>query len=83
MTKQEKAQIINEALSKSELAQRKQATAEITPDGRIQYKMLAQSNVGRDYFIRVSFAEIIGQMYGEDMRRIHKQFSSKPLKSYP
>lgn len=74
MTKQEKAQIINEALSKSKTALKNQAAAEVLPDGRIQYTMQATSYLGHSYSIKVPFAKILNQMHGEDMRRIHKMF---------
>jgi hypothetical protein len=70
MTKAAKAQMINEAISRSEYAQSKQAAAVILPDGCIEYQM---SN-GR-YMMRVSFAEILNTLHGQDMRAIYAAMS--------
>jgi len=71
MTKQEKVNLINEALRRSSWAQEVQAVAEVLPAGRIEYRKL--SNGGR-YMVKASFREMLALMHGEDMRRLHQQF---------
>jgi hypothetical protein len=67
----EKAQMINEALKRSEFAQEKQAIA-VLAGNRVEYWMVASNS---RYTVRVSFAEILNTMHGEDMRRIHAAFT--------
>ena len=71
MTKQEKADMINEALSKSNIAQENQAEAYLNEDGHIRYRMLYKAATG-PYFGRATLREMLNLMWGEDMRRIYK-----------
>jgi len=70
MTKIEKANLINKALQRSEVAIQKQAEAVILDDGRIEYRML--SGNGR-YTMKASFREMLGLMWGTDMRNLKQQ----------
>ena len=77
MKKTEKARIINEALAKSEWAQEKQAEAFITEDGRLEYRMLAKSSCGHDYFVKATYREVIFLLHGSEMRRLNALFSKR------
>lgn len=68
MTKAEKAQMINKAITRSNWAISVEAKAEITEDGRIQYSMITRPI--RPYRIRVSFRKIMSLLQGQDIRAI-------------
>ena len=74
MTKTEKAGIINEALAKSDLAQEKGAEAFITEDGRLEYRMLAKSSCGHDYYVKATYREVIRLLHGTEMQRLNAIF---------
>lgn len=69
MTKQDKVNMINEALGRSNVAQARQAKAVILEDGRIEYQLLAGN--GR-YMMKATFREVFRLMHGEDMRAIKR-----------
>jgi len=76
MTKQEKVGMINEALSKSNIAKEKQAEAYLNEDGHIRYHMLYNAATG-PYFGKATFRQILSLMWGEDMRRIYQAIHGK------
>lgn len=71
MTKQEKIDMINEALSKSSAAQKVQAEAYLNEDGHVRYRKQYKAATG-PYFGKATFEEMLSLMWGEDMRRIYK-----------
>ena len=75
VTKQEKVELINQAIKRSPVARAKSAKAEILKDGRLEYTMLGKTASGREYRMKVSFSKILGLLHGEDMRRLHRLFS--------
>ena len=70
MKKGDKVKLINDAIARSSTAITKQANAHILSDGRIEYTMLAPN--GR-YTIKATFKEILGTLWGDDIRNILKQ----------
>jgi len=71
MTKQEKVQMINKALQRSETAIELKAEAVILSDGRIEYHKLAPNH---RYMVKATFREMLGLMWGKDMRELHRLF---------
>jgi len=77
MTKQEKCNLINEAISRSAIAIKKQANAHILPDGRLEYTMTAPN--GR-YIVKATFTDIIELLDGEDIQHILKAINHKYIR---
>ena len=67
MTKLEKVTMINNAISRSSVALRKGALAEILPDGRIQYSTRYERTGNKR---KESFQGILSLLHGKDMRAI-------------
>jgi len=76
ISKENKVKLINEAIGCSEVAIGKGALAELLEDGTIQYSILTKTRSGRDYRVRVNFADILILLHGEDMRRLYSLFGS-------
>ena len=61
--------MINQAISRSEVAIEKGAKAELI-EGRIQYSRAATTHTGREYRISVTLIEMLGLLHGNDIRAI-------------
>jgi len=80
MDKQEKVKLVNQAIRRSSVAREKGAKAEVLKDGRLEYTMFGRTTAGRKYRMKVPFSKILGLLHGEDMRRLNRLFSTRPIR---
>lgn len=78
--KQRKVDEINEALSKSDVAVKQKARAEVLPDGRIEYSVETTSGLGRLYRIKSSFNDMLSLLWGTDARRLKEKYGRSSRK---
>lgn len=74
LQKANKVKLINEAIQRGDKS--KDPKAELLSDGRIEYTILGKTASGNSYRMKVNFNDILSQLQGEDMRRLHNLYGA-------